>query len=67
MSPMIDLHGLGLEARADSATALRDAQACGISLFSADEDGHVFEHTADGHAFAVELQGDHLTRIREVA
>jgi hypothetical protein len=63
----LDLPGLAEEARSNSTPAMREAQSRGVSLFTADKEGHVFERTADGHLFAVELRGDHLTRIREVA
>jgi hypothetical protein len=55
------------EVRSNATTALREAQARGASLFSADEKGRVFELTADGHVFAVELRGDHLARTQAVA
>lgn len=64
---VLDLKNLAAEARANSTGELRSAQAAGVSIYGADESGHVFEYSADGHTFAVELHGDDLTRIREVA
>ncbi|HTV74916.1 MAG TPA: hypothetical protein VME66_14555 [Candidatus Acidoferrales bacterium] len=55
------------EVRSHASAALREAQARGASLFSADDKGQVFELTADGHLFAVELRGDHLARTQAIA
>jgi hypothetical protein len=63
----VDLACLADKARINSAAELREAQGRGASLFTADVEGDVFELTPDGHVFAVELRGDRLTRIREVA
>jgi hypothetical protein len=63
----VDFARLADKARINAAVELREAQAMGASLYTADVDGNVFELTPDGHVFAVELRGDRLTRIREVA
>jgi hypothetical protein len=63
----VDLARLADKARINVADELREAQARGASLYSADVEGNVFELTPDGRVFAVELHDDRLTRIHEVA